>query len=92
LATVLVTVAHGSTTFGPGFSFDIEVLKKLDVPHVLTLVPAIVLLFAWLFHFNARTVEQAGYSYATRLWEALNKVTGKSPAKGAKAVQPGPNS
>jgi hypothetical protein len=86
VVTIMITVAHGSTTFGPGFSFDIEAVKRLDVSHVLTLIPTIVLLLVWLFHFNARTVEQAGHSYATRLWEALNKVPGKSSAKEAKPV------
>jgi len=51
-----------------------EVFREVDVGPRLTLLLSMVLMLLWMFHFTARTVEQAGYSYARRLYETLSRV------------------
>lgn len=61
---------------------------KLDVlapHHHLVLVVSIIFVLLWCFHFTGPTVEQAGYSYAKRLWEALEKIPKKSGKDTTKA-------
>ena len=52
-------------------------LGNLDTPHIVLLIVAICFACLWCFHFTANTVQQAGFSYAKRLWEALEKVPKK---------------
>lgn len=59
---------------------NIAALANLDLPEGLTLVLAAGLLLTWLFHFTPATVEQSGFSYALRLYEALSKVS-KIPSR-----------
>ena len=54
--------------------------SQLKFSHVLILLVCISLLLMWMLHFTARTVEQAGFSYALRLWESLENV-GKKPVR-----------
>ena len=54
-------------------------LHLMDLRHVLTALIAIAFCLIWLYHFTSPTVEQAGFSYALRLWEALPAVN-KIPA------------
>lgn len=50
---------------------------NLDTPHIALLIVAIGFACLWCFHFTAKTVQQAGFSYAKRLWEALEKAPKK---------------
>lgn len=56
----------------PNLRFDM-----LTPPHYFVLVISIVFMLLWGFHFTGSTVERSGYSYAKRLWEALDKVPKK---------------
>jgi hypothetical protein len=49
--------------------------ELLAPQHYFVLVVSIISGSLWCFHFTDATVEQAGYSYARRLWEALEKVS-----------------
>lgn len=49
----------------------------LDTSHVVVLIVAVGFACLWCFHFTARTVQQAGFGYAKRLWEALEKLPKK---------------
>lgn len=48
-----------------------------DSSHIVVMVVAIGFACLWCFHFTAQTVQQAGFSYAKRLWEALEKLPKK---------------
>lgn len=50
---------------------------NLGTPHIVVLVVAFGFACLWCFHFTAQTVQQAGFSYAKRLWEALENVQKK---------------
>lgn len=54
--------------------------SQLKFAHILILLVCIFLLLMWMLHFTAKTVEQAGFSYALRLWESLESV-GKRPVR-----------
>lgn len=60
-------------------------LEVLAPQHALVLVVSMIFILLWCFHFTGLTVEQAGYSYAKRLWEALEKVPKKTGASTSKA-------
>ncbi|MEJ5896856.1 hypothetical protein WIT60_08345 [Aquabacterium sp. G14] len=51
--------------------------NNLDTPHIVLLLVASGFASLWCFHFTANTVQQAGFSYAKRLLEALEKVPKK---------------
>lgn len=53
-------------------------VAELDTSHIVVVVVACGFACLWCFHFTAQTVEQAGFSYAKRLWEALAKLPRKS--------------
>lgn len=55
------------------------VFSSLDNTHIVVLVAALGIAALWCAHFTEGTVKLAGYSYAKRLWEALEKVP-KKPA------------
>lgn len=57
----------------------------LDTSHVVVLIVAVGFGFLWCFHFTARTVQQAGFGYAKRLWEVLEMLP-KKPVR-SRAVQ-----
>lgn len=46
----------------------------LDTAHIIVIVFALVVGLLWCAHFTAETVKLAGFSYARRLWEALEKL------------------
>ncbi len=46
----------------------------LDNPHVMVMVLALSMACLWSLHFTSATVRVAGFSYAKRLWEALEKI------------------
>lgn len=71
LATALATLIHARFLKFVSPYVDLEVQPGIDAAHLLILVISFAFLGMWLFHFTDRTVEQAGYSYANRLWEAL---------------------
>jgi hypothetical protein len=58
-------------------------LATLDIASGCTLGVAALLLLMWLFHFTARTVEQAGFGYARRLLETLDAIPSRSNAPAA---------
>lgn len=45
--------------------------------HITVMVVTVGFACLWCFHFTAQTVRQAGFSYAKRLWEALEKLPKK---------------
>jgi len=61
---------------------------SLDGPHIAVLIAAIGFAFLWCVHFTSRTVKQAGFSYAKRLWEALEKVPKRSSRTPGKMPEP----
>lgn len=82
---VLVAVV---TLFDAGvLIFDKALVQSVivDAPHGVVLVTCVVLSLLWVLHFTAHTVEQSGFAYAKRLWEALEKVakkpTGRNPPR-----------
>jgi hypothetical protein len=77
VATLIATLLHAGALTVANPPLDLATLKSLDIAHALTLVIAFVLILIWLLHFTSRTVEQAGFSYALRLWETLEKITKK---------------
>lgn len=56
-------------------------LEVLAPQQYLVLAMSLTFVLLWGFHFTGSTVEQAGYSYAKRLWEALDKIP-KKPGSG----------
>ena len=79
-ATVIATLVHaGALRMTP----SILAGESLDGAHIAVLLVAIGLSALWCFHFTAKTVEQAGYSYAKRLLEALEKLPRKAPPRSA---------
>lgn len=72
-----ITFAHAGALVRP------QAALELDLPHSITVLVSVVLLLLWILHFNAKTVEHASYSYALRLWEALERIAkqpGRQPA------------
>lgn len=49
----------------------------LDNPHIMVMVLGLVMACLWSLHFTSATVRMAGFSYAKRLWEALEEVQRK---------------
>ena len=49
----------------------------LDTSHMVVMAVAIGFAFLWCFHFTAKNVQLAGFGYAKRLWEALEKLPKK---------------
>jgi hypothetical protein len=73
-ATAVVTVLHANALRLHQPYWD---LSALDTAHIVVLVAAVSLATLWCAHFTAGTVKLAGFSYAKRLWEALEKVSKK---------------
>ena len=46
----------------------------LDNPHTMVMVLGLGMACLWFLHFTSATVRMAGFSYARRLWEALEKI------------------
>ncbi len=51
--------------------------STLDTAHIVVLAAAVGLAALWCTHFTAGTAKLSGFSYAKRLWEALEKVPKK---------------
>jgi hypothetical protein len=83
-AVIVATLAHGGVLTFTSPYVELAALAKQDAAHVLTLVVASAFMLVWLLHFIESTVEQAGYTYALRLWEALLTVK-KPPSKSPKS-------
>lgn len=83
LATSIATLLHaGALHLQPPYLAG----SSLDAEHILVLLVAIGLAALWCVHFTAQTVRFAGFSYAKRLWESLEKMPKKrarSPRKGS---------
>lgn len=80
IVVIAATLVHASVLQTTAPLFQTQNLQFLKFSHVLTLTLSVALLFMWLFHFTPKTVEQAGFSYALRLWESLETIT-KKPAR-----------
>ncbi|MDO8778130.1 MAG: hypothetical protein Q7K57_57315 [Burkholderiaceae bacterium] len=52
----------------------------LETSHIVVLIVAAGFSGLWCFHFTAQTVKHTGFSYAKRLWEALEKLP-KKPSR-----------
>lgn len=73
-ATVVTAVMHAGVLHMPP---PYWALADLDTAHIVVLVVAVGFACLWCFHFTAQTVQQAGFSYAKRLWEALERLPKK---------------
>lgn len=71
IATIVSTMLHARLLILFSPYVDLKARTGVGAADLLVLIIAIAFLGVWLFHFTERTVEQAGYSYARRLWEAL---------------------
>lgn len=49
-------------------------LAALDKSHIMVIVLALGMIGMWCLHFTSATVRLAGFSYAKRLWEALERI------------------
>lgn len=47
---------------------------SLDNCHIMVMVLGLGMAFLWSLHFTSATVRMAGFSYAKRLWEALEEI------------------
>lgn len=61
---------------------------RLETSHIVVLVVALGFCGLWCIHFTAQTVKQAGFGYAKRLWEALEKLPKKPTRSQPKRGQP----
>ncbi|MEO8154458.1 MAG: hypothetical protein ABI605_15415 [Rhizobacter sp.] len=66
--TVLASVLHAGALRLSPITVD---LATLDNPHIMVIVLALGMAGLWCLHFTSATVRMAGFSYAKRLWEAL---------------------
>lgn len=57
----------------------------LDNPHIMVMVLGLIMACLWSLHFTSATVRMAGFSYAKRLWEALEKIQ-RRPSRAQKLV------
>ena len=88
VATVLTTLTQaGLLRMQPPY----WAIADLDHGHIVVLVVAVGFTCLWCFHFTAQTVQQAGFSYAKRLWEALEKVPKKPVRSRPARVEAGPS-
>ena len=81
MVVIVATLAHAGVLQTTAPLFRTQNLLSLKFAHVLTLALSVSLLLMWLFHFTRKTVEQAGFSYALRLWESLETIGKKSAPK-----------
>lgn len=80
-ATAVTAMAHGGSLRNqPPY----WAMTDLDTAHIVVLFVCVGFACLWCFHFSAQTVQQAGFSYAKRLWEALEKVP-KRPVRSKSA-------
>jgi len=83
--TVVTTVMHaGLLHLQPPYWTPAD----LDASHIVVMLASVGLACLWCFHFTAQTVQQAGFSYAKRLWEALEKLP-KKPVRARAACAKG---
>lgn len=75
LLALLLILIRGKVLLKIQPFFDFSAINDMSLAMGVASVISVVLLFLWLFHFTAHTVEQAGYSYALRLFEALERIS-----------------
>lgn len=73
-------IAAGALTMHP-FAWDATRLADPGLAGGLTIAISAFLLWAWIFHFNARAVRRAGDAYADRLFEAMTRLPTKRTKK-----------
>lgn len=76
--SIAATLLHETAVHAPTLSIDGSKLYSIGLAGGVTMFISGGLLILWLFHYSSRTVEMAGYSYALRLFEALNGITKKA--------------
>jgi hypothetical protein len=72
--TLLAAALHAGALRLSPISLD---LATLDNPHIMVIVLGLGMAGLWCLHFTSATVRMAGFSYAKRLWEALEKIQRK---------------
>ena len=74
-ATIAVTLFQANAL---GFVKPYLDLSGIGSTHGAILVSAFVMSALWCVHFTGETVKFSGFSYAKRLWEALDQLQEKS--------------
>lgn len=77
VVTIVATLAQASALHLRPAGWD---ASALDNGHIVVLVSALAMAILWCAHFTGETVQLAGFSYAKRLWEALDQVP-KKPSR-----------
>lgn len=85
IATVVTTLMHAGVL---QLQQPYWTAVGLDSAHVAVVVVAMGFSGLWCLHFTAHTVKQAGFGYARRLWEALDKLPKKTVRSKSNRVQP----
>ena len=71
MLTLLAAALHAGALRLSPITID---LAALDNPHIMVMVLGLSMACMWLLHFTSATVRMAGFSYAKRLWEALETI------------------
>lgn len=80
--TLLVTALHsGALRLSP----IIVDHTALDDAHIIVMMLAFGMACLWCLHFTSATVKMAGFGYAKRLWESLEKIQ-RRPSRAQKPV------
>lgn len=77
VVTIVATLAQSGAVHLQPAGWD---ASALDNAHIVVLVSALAMVILWCAHFTGETVKLAGFSYAKRLWEALDQVP-KKPSR-----------
>jgi hypothetical protein len=79
ILTLLAAALHAGAWRLSPFAVD---SAALDNSHIMVMVLGAAMACLWSLHFTSVTVRIAGFSYAKRLWEALEKIQRKpSPSQ-----------
>lgn len=71
MMTLLATPLHAGALRLSPIAVD---PAALDYYHIMVMVLGLGMTCLWALHFTSATVQMAGFSYAKRLWEALEKI------------------
>ncbi len=80
ILTVLAAALHAGALRLSPITVD---LAALDNAHIMVMVLGLGMACLWLLHFTSATVRMAGFSYAKRLWEAL-EIIQRRPSRAKK--------
>ena len=90
LIVCIVTLFHAKVLIVRAPFVSVDGFDNFAIADALTLAISALLLTAWGFHFNGRTVWLAGVAYAKRLWEALETVKKAPTDSGVSVKSPAP--